>query len=255
MVTSARHRWNEPAGFVINRPVGVDSYTFLHFFTPTELRVGEKTVKTRPGACILYRPHTPQWFRSEQPLVHDWMHLSADAGREIERFSVPTDTVVYPPDCAFLTSGINEIELEIYGDRPNSAELADAAAVMLLIRFARACEEHPSACPVNPETRARMIRFRSELLARRGEQWSVERMAREVNLSPSRFYAVYRALFAVSPVNDLIRARIDAAKSALTCSDESIASLADRLGYANITHFSRQFRRHTGVSPREYAKK
>ena len=56
-------------------------------------------------------------------------------------------------------------------------------------------------------------------------------------------------------MNDLIQARIDAAKSALVGSDISVARLAERLGYANVTHFSRQYRQKTGVSPRAYGHK
>ena len=56
-------------------------------------------------------------------------------------------------------------------------------------------------------------------------------------------------------MNDLIQARIDAAKSALTGQDISISEVAERLGYANATHFSRQFRQRTGISPRGYAHK
>lgn len=160
-----------------------------------------------------------------------------------------------PGDCAFITSGICEIELEINSSRAHRAELADAAAEMLLIRLSRACSSAAEARAVNPELGALLHRFRSGLFARLGEAWTVERMAEEMHMSPSRFYALYKAQFDVSPMNDLIQARIDAAKSALTGQDISISEVAERLGYANATHFSRQFRQRTGISPRGYAHK
>ena len=252
VVVSARHRWPEAAGFTIHRPAGIETYTLLHFFGPMRLGAAGETL-TRPGACILYAPRTPQRFTSERALLHDWMHLEAEAGELIARLGVPVDAVFYPEDCAFITSGICEIELEINSSRPHRQEMADAAARMLLIRLSRACQGRGET--VNAELSARLFRFRASLIARMGEQWTVERMAQELHMSPSRFFSAYKAQFDVSPVNDLIQARVDAAKSALIGTDVSVAGLAERLGYASASHFSRQFRQRTGVSPRTYARR
>lgn len=256
MVVSARHRWSEAAGFTINRPAGIENFTLLHFFGPVRLQIGDGAPEwTRPDACVLFAPHTKQWFCSETPLLHDWMHLDAGAAELVRRYGVPTETLLYPGDCSFITSAICEIELEINSSRVHRLELADAASEMLLIRLSRACAGGTEARAVNPELGALLHRFRSGLFARLGEPWTVERMAEEMHMSPSRFYAVYKAQFDVSPMNDLIQARIDAAKSVLVGSDISVARLAERLGYASVTHFSRQFRQRTGVSPRTYTHK
>ena len=254
IVVGARHRWPERAGFCIHRPVGLPTYTLLHFFTPMQLRVGDRLCTTRPGACIIYDLNSPQWFTSSEPVLHDWMHLSAEAQPLMARLGVPLDTLLYPADCAFFTAGVREIELEQFAARPLGGELMDAAAAMLLIRLVRAVQTPESAEPVSAAQRAVLTGFRAALLGRLDEPWTVARMAAEVHLSPSRFSALWRALFSVSPMNDLILARIDAAKNALTGSACSVAQLAEQLGYANVTHFSRQFRQYTGVSPRAFAR-
>lgn len=255
MIISARHRWSEAAGFSINRPAGIDSYTLLHFFGPVRLRVGDGAcVTTHPDACILFAPHTPQWFMSDLPLLHDWMHLDASAQALLKRYSVPLDTIFYPPDSAFITSAVCEIELELGGSRPHRAELTQASAEMLLIRISRACGDRSGSCTLSPQLHAQLYRLRTLVLAQLDQAWTVEHMAAMLHMSPSHFHSVYRSYFDVSPMNDLIQARIDAAKSALTGSDISVARLAERLGYASVTHFSRQFRQRTGVSPRTYAR-
>lgn len=255
MVVSARHRWPEQSGFCIDRPAGLDTYTFLHFFNSVELTVGGETVHTRPNACLLYRYGTPQWFRSADPLLHDWMHLRPEAEKWVADYGVPVDRIFYPEDVSFVTAGICEIELELVGNRPYRADMAAAAARMLLIRLGRACSAENDGLRVAPELREQLFAFRSSLMARMGEPWTVARMAREMRMSVPRLYVCYRGLFGVPPMDDLIRARIDAAKNALTSGGISITRLADSLGYANVTHFSRQFRQHTGVSPRDFARK
>lgn len=255
MVVSARHRWPEPSGFTINRPNGIDIFTFLHFFRPVRLKINGQTIITKPNACILYNIYTPQWFCSDEPLLHDWIHLNSEAVPLLKNFSVPVNKVFYPADTSFITAAICETELEILSQKPYSSELADAAATMLLIRLGRACSESSDTVFVNTELRTKLYNLRINMFSSIGESWTVERMAKAVHLSPSRFFAVYKALFSVSPIDDLIHARIDAAKSALTGTDISVTELAYRLGYANVTHFSRQFRRQTGISPSAYAKR
>ena len=254
MVLSARHRWPEAADFTLHRPAGLDNYTFLHFHVETQILTENGVQAARPGACILYPPGVPQWFHSDGPLVHDWMHLSADAESWLRTVAPPANRLIYPPDPSFVTAGICEIELEINSRRRHRAALADAAAQMLMIRFARAADQ-PAEGWGNPGLYAQLYRFRMDMFARMGEAWTVERMAAELHMSASRFHAVYRAYFGASPLNDLIQARIDAAKSALAGSEISVSALAERLGYANASHFSRQFRQKTGVSPSDYARR
>lgn len=255
MVLSARHRWPEAAGFTLHRPAGLDSYTFLHFHVEAQILTADGVQTARPGACILYPPDAPQWFHSDGPMLHDWMHLAADSAQWLRAVAPPLNRLIYPADPSFVTAGICEIELEINSRRPHRAELADAAARILLIRFARSAEAPAGEGWGNPGLYAQLYRFRMDMFARMGEPWTVERMAAELHMSASRFHAVYRAYFGASPMNDLIQARIDAAKSALAGAEASVSALAERLGYANASHFSRQFRQKTGVSPSEYARR
>lgn len=79
-------------------------------------------------------------------------------------------------------------------------------------------------------------------------------MAREVSLSQSRFFSVYRSIYGTSPVGDLINAKIDRAKSELVMTDSTIAVISESLGYGSTAHFIRQFRAVTGMSPGAYRK-
>ena len=79
-------------------------------------------------------------------------------------------------------------------------------------------------------------------------------MAGRVGLSKSRFYTIYKNIYGNSPIDDLIRARIDSAKNALQFSSTSISEIAENLGYNNLTHFMRQFKGMTGMIPDQYRK-
>ena len=79
-------------------------------------------------------------------------------------------------------------------------------------------------------------------------------MAKKAGFSQSRFYAVYKALFGVSPVNDLINVRLNKGKSYLTMTKKSVEEISELLGYDNTTHFIRQFKDRVGVSPTKFRK-
>ena len=76
-----------------------------------------------------------------------------------------------------------------------------------------------------------------------------------MSLSPSRFRVVYKSLFGVSPIRDLIEARIDRAKDLLLEEEtDSLSRIAEKLGYKNQYDFSRQFKQITGLSPSGFRK-
>lgn len=58
--------------------------------------------------------------------------------------------------------------------------------------------------------------------------------------------------FGVSPHQYVLRQRIERAKTLLLQGDCSLVELADRLGFADQSHFIRQFKRFVGMTPRAF---
>ena len=53
-------------------------------------------------------------------------------------------------------------------------------------------------------------------------------------------------------MQDLIEARINAARQLLTATDLPVHEIAAACGYQNATHFMRQFKEITGLTPSAY---
>ena len=81
---------------------------------------------------------------------------------------------------------------------------------------------------------------------------TVSALARSCGLSPGTFRRRMHALFKQSPKQYLLRRRIDRAKSMLLESAYTIEAIAVALGYGETAHFSRQFKQHTGLTPRYF---
>ncbi|MDR1063136.1 MAG: AraC family transcriptional regulator [Azoarcus sp.] len=104
-----------------------------------------------------------------------------------------------------------------------------------------------------PADRPRLIEARVLLERTYGEDWSVQSLARVVGLNEKRLQSGFQALFGCSVHACLTRIRIDTAITLLQ-RGSSVTETASTVGFANLSHFSRIFRSHTGISPRQCAR-
>ncbi len=247
-ISQLRHAWPEKPGFSLERKTGHPEYTFLHFFNSVEILVEGQMERTRPHACILYDMGTHQKFHSPQLLTHDWIHFTDNGGGRIRELGMECDRLYYPAGAGFITQIVQEMEFEYNGTQSNREILMSNKLEELLIKLPRACVGS-SPAGVDPGTNERLRLLRGEMFTDLGRSWTVGEMADRVGLSKSRFYTVYKSVYGTSPVDDLIRARVDSAKNALEFGTDSLSQIAEALGYGNLTHFMRQFKAFTGMTP------
>jgi len=82
--------------------------------------------------------------------------------------------------------------------------------------------------------------------------YSVRALAREMRLSRSRFFSLFKETTGVTPAEHLINVRMAKAKTLLRCSSANVTDIALSLGYRSASFFCRQFKDRNGVSPRRY---
>jgi transcriptional regulator GlxA family with amidase domain len=85
-----------------------------------------------------------------------------------------------------------------------------------------------------------------------GASWSVDALARSVNLSRTTFVRRFRALTGEPPGTYLARVRMNAAARLLRETAAPMAEVGARVGYTSEYAFSRAFHRHHGTSPGRY---
>lgn len=78
---------------------------------------------------------------------------------------------------------------------------------------------------------------------------TVEKVARNVGLSRSRFFEQFKGCIGVSPQHYIDSTRVSCATRLLTSSTASLSEISDELGFSQASHFTRFFIQHTGVAP------
>ena len=156
---------------------------------------------------------------------------------------------------AFFESVLDEMARESESDSLEAARAAEHLLSLLLIETARVfrplhAESATAARSENPVARA--LRFIEEHGLR---SISLEDVAEAVGRSPAHLTTVVRAATGRSVGSWIQNIRMNEARRRMLRTDDSIETIAESVGYADARHFSRLFRRETGLAPGAWRKR
>jgi len=81
---------------------------------------------------------------------------------------------------------------------------------------------------------------------------SVPAMAKRAGLSTSQLQREFRRLFRMSPSEYVMRLRLQLARRQLTESNDAVGTIAQACGFYDQSHFTRAFKKYTGLTPLAY---
>ena len=140
------------------------------------------------------------------------------------------------------------------GDSPGHIVIQGAVMTQLLVYMLRALGERSqsSLAWLNALNEPRLARAIDHILDDPGALHSVESLAEISCMSRSAFSSHFHAAFSRSPMALVNHVRLEKAAKMLNTGQASIEQIANRVGFSSRSHFSRAFKKHTGVSPAVY---
>lgn len=105
-----------------------------------------------------------------------------------------------------------------------------------------------------PESKKRLILPALEYIHEHyaGEVLSVAHLAGLCSVSPEYFRAIFKSIYGVSPKNYITNLKIQRAKELLSSGMYSVTETAFLSGYTDLSHFSREFKKAAGISPKQF---
>ncbi|MNB80434.1 Arabinose operon regulatory protein [compost metagenome] len=233
--------------------------------------VNSRSYMQRAGDLVLLRPgdsHSSQ-SGNGRPFTYFCIHFDIDDKILISLLS-RLHHVLFPADSTIahkLTPSLTrlvDISHQIQGDITMSQRMRLQSAVFDLFgqlweAFSVEANLHSSASYEKVEL-AHQIRSRLQGLVyqqfkqdiQEDRTLGVDDIAAELGISSSHCYRVFRQVFGLSPREFLSQQMLHEAKVLLDDLRLPVSHISAILGYRDIAHFSRQFKRWHGKSPREY---
>ena len=245
--------------FIIDRPNGMKGYIMnLTVKGRGKIFSGDNEFIVEPGDLLLFPPEAVHYYGradDSNEWYHRWVYFRPRAYwadwlrwlHEVERvghIKLADEQLANEFDSLFLN--IEETHKEI---RPMSEQLAMNLLERLLIR----CYEVSSLADHAPMDH-RILEACQILSASLSAEVSIEELAEQVFLSPSRLAHLFREQVGVSIVRWRENQRIIRAKLLLQTTPLPVAVIGQQTGYDDQLYFSRVFKKRVGVSPSEYRK-
>lgn len=196
--------------------------------------VGKVTV----GECVVIPAGTEHGFKADEMA----RFIVADLDALPEHFLTEPLAVfsVTPP----LLSYLHFVEKQLQHQVDSGLEGS------ILNVFSMLLEQQTHAKPVDPRIRA----VQSHIAENMDTALSIDELAKIACLSPTQFKKRFKESLGISTLQYITELRMEKAKALLTHSDLPVQLIAERVGYTDLSAFSRRFSIHFGLSPRELAR-
>ncbi|MNN92645.1 HTH-type transcriptional activator RhaS [compost metagenome] len=73
-----------------------------------------------------------------------------------------------------------------------------------------------------------------------------------MHFNTNYLYHFMKTHLGITPMQYIYKRRLDKAKDLLTSTDDTLADIASVTGFSDVYHFSKSFKKNTGISPRAY---
>ena len=152
-----------------------------------------------------------------------------------------------PQLLARIAGLLGDAETALHGDMHDAYRCLEQA--MALLRQAHACQDcatrHAGSGLTHWQTR-RLDQYICDNLAASIRTCD---LAAQLSLSSSHFSHVFKQTFGITPLAYVARKRIEAAREMMLATDQPLTHIAHAHGFCDQSHFTRTFRRETGLSP------
>ena len=242
MAAVGLHESMEPG--LVNRPNGTWDWLFMFFHTPVVIEV-EGSQELYPANTLMIWDETQSHFygNADDRWAHSWIHCQGSIVPEVLKEAGLT-TGIYPN--MMLNPLLEKYLPLIHEERLRSdmdAMILEEFFICLLREIGRIHSPSSNSIP------QRIHLLKQFLETHYHSPLRLEDLCEHAAMSKPHLISEFRKHVGMPPIEYLIRVRLGHARFLLLNRNLSVGEIAARVGYSDIYHFSKLFKKHLGKSP------
>ena len=245
MGTNACH----PHDFVYQLNGSQDWWLIIQTQTPAQFLIDGEFVSYPENQIVLFPPFSKTVYRACGDTYQDnWIRFYTD-----DSLIVNTSIPVGQPIPAFSSTVFHQLFQLIASENFLNNEYKEYSIDHLFhLLFYKVMEAYNED---NKQIQSQdLLNLHFDILSNPSYPWTVPLMAKRLHVSPGYLQAIYKKAFHISCMEEVIQSRITLAKDYLLHGSYTVTQIAVLCGYQNTEHFSRQFHKIVGMTPKQYRK-
>lgn len=229
-------------------------YIIYSFYTPAIIELnGKKHEVDYQNSIIVSNGTAHHIYAKAECLMLDWIEFTADEhdAQLLRSFNVPFDEVVTIENAGSLTGCVmNLCIICALGREQYEHELS---SILQSVLYSISVLSHHSDESISIKQKyPEVVQLRRRIYEDPRADWSMEQMSKSIHASKSQLHKLYKKIYNVSCMEDVMISRIQLAKILLQSTEMSISEIADRCGFNSYENFFRTFHKITGFAPTDF---
>lgn len=234
----------------------VHPFTELFFITSGTgfFEIDRQAISVSEGDLIIINPncyHTEKSIDSDDALEYIVFGINNLALEEAHKtlvykqfnFDNRKDEILY-----YLNILIKELE-----EKNRNYELACKSILTLfLIYISRNSSPHLLIAETSEKLNVECLKIKNYIDSNFSQDINLDFLANMTYMNKFHLVHLFTKQMGISPINYLIKKRIDESKNLLLTTNYTIKDITSIVGFSNSSYFSQMFKKVTGISPRVY---
>ena len=255
MITIYRGGYNSrhPKSFILSRPNGLNRFVFLLVRSKASFQIREESFTVEPNTVFIIRPGVPYRYSAlDSEYRNDWMHFDSTEDSFVTEYERLFNRPIPLSDGLMFAQYIQHIIWEqSYADAKYRDRNITMLFQVLMNKLLQELDASHKPGAYNPYA-SRLQALRLTMQSQPYKNFTPAELAGKLHVSSSYFQFLYKEFFGTPFKADLIHMRLEYAMELITNTTLSLEQIALMSGYSNEIHFYRQFKKKTGMTPREY---
>ena len=231
---------------IVDRPQGTKDWFFSYFHDRVTIKSSEGFSEHPAGSFIIWSDSDSHYYGSkERDWSHSWIHFAGKGIMPIILESgLETNKVMHLNSSDIITNTLSLIYNELTDYAEPDLSILQNLFHNFILRLSREAKSRDIV-----QIPHRILNIKNLLETYPSSRFTIADLAKKASMSAPHFCSEFKKCIGVSPIEYHIRIRLQQARYLLYDFNLSIAEIAERIGYCDIYQFSKQFKKHFGLSP------